>query len=86
VSVTSLTDRQVQILSHIANRKPNVEIGEMMGYSESTIRQETMRIFEKLRVDGRNAPRNYFLENKERFGISRYSPNEISSSREEFAH
>lgn len=85
-NVTSLTDRQIQILSHIANRKTNVEIGEIMGYSESTIRQETMRIFEKLQVNGRNEARAYFLKNTERLGISRYTPNEMTSSREEFAH
>lgn len=78
-NVYSLTDRQIQILTHIANKKTNIEIGEIMGYSESTIRQETMRIFEKLQVHGRNEARAYFIENKERFGIT-------SHINQEFAH
>ncbi len=85
-NVTSLTDRQVQILAHIAEKRTNIEIADIMGYSESTIRQETIRIFEKLQLAGRNEARIYFLENKERFGISLVSKGEVPSSREEFAH
>ena len=85
-NVTSLTDRQVQILAHIAEKKTNIEIADTMGYSESTIRQETIRIFEKLNVSGRNEARSYFLENKERFGITNRGKGDVPSSREEFAH
>jgi DNA-binding CsgD family transcriptional regulator len=85
-NVTSLTDRQVEILMHISEKKTNIEIADIMGYSESTIRQETIRIFEKLHLSGRNEARRYFLENKERFGISARSKGEVPSSREEFAH
>lgn len=85
-NVSSLTDRQVQILAHIAEKKTNIEIADVMGYSESTIRQETIRIFEKLQVSGRNEARNYFLENKARFGITSSSKGDVPSSREEFAH
>lgn len=85
-NVTSLTDRQIQILSYIADKKTNIEIADTMGYSESTIRQETIRIFEKLHVSGRNEARSYFLENKERLGISSRLKHEVPSSREEFAH
>ena len=85
-NVSSLTDRQVQILAHIAEKKTNIEIADTMGYSESTIRQETIRIFEKLQVSGRNEARNYFLENKTRFGITSNSKGDVPSSREEFAH
>lgn len=85
-NVTSLTDRQIQILAHITDKKTNIEIGEIMGYSESTIRQETMRIFEKLQVKGRNEARSYFLCNRERLGITSRGKSDVASSREEFAH
>ena len=85
-NVSSLTDRQVQILAHIANKKTNIEIADAMGYSESTIRQETIRIFEKLNVKGRNEARTFFLQNKERFGITARAKGDLPSSREEFAH
>jgi DNA-binding CsgD family transcriptional regulator len=85
-NVTSLTNRQIEILVHIAEKKTNIEIADIMGYSESTIRQETIRIFDKLQLSGRNEARRYFLENKERFGISARSKGDVPSSREEFAH
>ena len=85
-NVTSLTDRQIEILSHISEKKTNIEIADIMGYSESTIRQETIRIFDKLQLSGRNEARRYFLENKERFGISTRAKGDVPSSREEFAH
>ena len=85
-NVTSLTDRQIQILTYIAEKRTNNEIADIMGYSESTIRQETIRIFEKLQVSGRNEARNYLLDNKERFGITQRSKGDLPSSREEFAH
>ena len=85
-NVSSLTDRQVQILTYIAEKRTNNEIADIMGYSESTIRQETIRIFEKLQVSGRNEARNYLLDNKERFGITQRSKGDLPSSREEFAH
>lgn len=68
-NVTSLTDRQLHILSLIAQKLTNVEIADQMGYSESTIRQETMRIFSKLNVEGRNEARAYFEANKRKFGL-----------------
>lgn len=85
-NVSSLSDRQVQILVHIADKKTNLEIADLMGYSESTIRQETIRIFEKLNVKGRNEARTFFLQNKERFGITARAKGDLPSSREEFAH
>lgn len=69
-SVHSLTDRQLHILSLISQKLTNVEIAEQMGYSESTIRQETMRIFDKLQVKGRNEARTYFEANKIKLGFT----------------
>ena len=85
-NVNSLTDRQIQILTYIAEKKTNIEIADAMGYSESTIRQETIRIFDKLKVNGRNEARNYFLENREKLGYRGLAKSDVLSSREEFAH
>jgi DNA-binding CsgD family transcriptional regulator len=49
----ALTDRQISILESIKERKTNIAIANLLGYSESLIRQETMIIYAKLGVDGR---------------------------------
>jgi len=43
-----LTERQRVILRLISEERTNQSISEFLGYSESTIRQEIMRIFDKL--------------------------------------
>jgi DNA-binding CsgD family transcriptional regulator len=48
-----LTERQQVILRLMGEDRTNLDIGEMLGYSESTIRQESMRIFETLECHGR---------------------------------
>jgi len=48
-----LTQRQLLILRMISEGRTNVSISEMLKYSESTIRQETIKIFSKLGCDGR---------------------------------
>lgn len=48
-----LTDRQSLILRLISEGRTNIVISELLGYSESTIRQETIKIFAKLRCNGR---------------------------------
>lgn len=48
-----LTDRQSQILQLMSEGKTNLAISQMLGFSESTIRQESIRIYEKLRCEGR---------------------------------
>lgn len=49
-----LTQRQQLILQMISEGRTNIGIGEMLKYSESTIRQETIKIFSKLGCDGRD--------------------------------
>ena len=49
----TLTKRQWEILDRIRKGATNNEIALELAYSESTIRHETMRIYEKLRVNGR---------------------------------
>jgi DNA-binding CsgD family transcriptional regulator len=49
-----LTQRQQLILRMISEGHTNTAIGDMLKYSESTIRQETIKIFSKLGCDGRD--------------------------------
>lgn len=48
-----LTKRQIQILEYISQQLTNMQIARELGYSESTIRHETMRIYELLQASGR---------------------------------
>ena len=48
-----LTTRQVSVLSGMAAKKTNHKIAKELGYSVSTVRHETMRIFEALGVSSR---------------------------------
>jgi DNA-binding CsgD family transcriptional regulator len=50
----SLTERQSVILKLIAEGRTNVDIAEILGYSESLIRQETIRIYAHLNCNGRS--------------------------------
>lgn len=49
-----LTKRQEQILDFLKEGKTNKSIAQLIGYSESLVRHETMIIYKKLRVDGRH--------------------------------
>ena len=49
-----LTQRQQLILRMVSEGRTNTAISEMLKYSESTIRQETIKIFSKLGCDGRD--------------------------------
>lgn len=53
VSRRVLSRRQNKILNLMREKLTNREIGDELGYSESTIRQETMRIYQILNVDNR---------------------------------
>ena len=48
-----LTPRQMKILMLMAQEFTNPQIGKELGFSESTVRQETMRIYQILQVSGR---------------------------------
>lgn len=49
-----LTERQNLILKLIAEGRTNAAIADVLGYSESLIRQETIKIYGKLGCSGRN--------------------------------
>jgi DNA-binding CsgD family transcriptional regulator len=53
ISPEDLTSRQLNILSHIENGLVNLEIAKILMLSESTIRQETVRIYRALGVGNR---------------------------------
>lgn len=50
---TKLTERQRLIWRLMSEERTNIGIGELLGYSESTIRQETIKIFAILNCHGR---------------------------------
>lgn len=49
-----LTQRQEKILELLKLGKTNKSIAQLIGYSESLVRHETMIIYKKLRVEGRH--------------------------------
>lgn len=49
-----LTQRQEKILELLRAGKTNKSIAQLIGYSESLVRHETMIIYKKLRVEGRH--------------------------------
>jgi DNA-binding CsgD family transcriptional regulator len=51
----ALTERQELILQLVRERRRNHEIANLLGYSESLIRQETMVIYKKLGISGRKS-------------------------------
>ena len=62
----SLTERQLLILKLISENRTNISISELLGYSESTIRQETIKIYAKLGCNGREeASLVYLTRSKE---------------------
>ena len=48
-----LTKRQMIILEMMGRKMTNMQIAKELGYSESTIRHETMRIYALLQASGR---------------------------------
>jgi len=58
----NLTERQRIILRMMSEGQTNTGIGESLGYSESTIRQETIKIFAILKCNGRREASQLYLE------------------------
>ena len=61
-STESLTDRQILILKLISDGMTNEVISDSLGYSESTIRQETIKIYSKLNCKGRTEASKIYAE------------------------
>ena len=59
---TRLTERQRLILKMMSEGRTNTGIGELLDYSESTIRQETIKIFAILNCRGREEASEIFRE------------------------
>ena len=61
-SVDSLTKRQLNILKGMVEGKTNHDLATQLGYSVSTIRHETMRIYQALAVSDRREAAQRALE------------------------
>jgi len=61
-SVDSLTKRQLNILKGMVDGKTNHDLAQQLGYSVSTIRHETMRIYQALAVSDRREAAQRALE------------------------
>ena len=61
-SNSALTERQILILKLISENRTNIVISERLGYSESTIRQETIKIYAKLGCNGREEASSIYRE------------------------
>ena len=59
-----MTGRQLQILEGMIEGKTNFEIAGDLGYSVSTVRQETIKIYQTLNVTGRRAAAQEALRQK----------------------
>ena len=55
-----LSARQHRVLELIHDGRTNALIAKELGFSESTVRQETIRIYEKLEVSGRREAADHF--------------------------
>jgi DNA-binding CsgD family transcriptional regulator len=62
IATTDLTERQLVILRLMGEDRTNHVISELLGYSESTIRQETMKIFTLLHCDGRQEAKQIYKD------------------------
>lgn len=58
----ALTERQLLILKMMAEGRTNLSISGVLGYSESTIRHETIKIYAKLGCTGRVEASNIYQE------------------------
>ena len=61
---SGMTGRQLQILEGMIEGKTNFEIAGDLGYSVSTVRQETIKIYQTLNVTGRRAAAQEALRQK----------------------
>jgi len=61
---SNMSGRQLQILEGLIEGKTNFEIAADLGYSVSTVRQETIKIYQVLNVTGRRAAAQEALRQK----------------------
>ena len=66
-AVSELTERQQVILRLISEDQTNLVVSELLGYSESTIRQETIKIFAKLGCTGRHEAAQIYRDELAKF-------------------
>ena len=66
---TKLTERQMLILRMMSEGRTNLAISELLGYSESTVRQETIKIFAALQCNGREEASRIYREKLEEISV-----------------
>jgi DNA-binding CsgD family transcriptional regulator len=55
--LAKLSKRQLEIFTHMTIGLTNVEIAALIGYSESLVKSESVKIFQKLGISGRRDPK-----------------------------
>ena len=63
-AIHRLSERQELILKLMSEGRTNFSISELLGYSESTIRQETIKIYSFLQCDGREEASMIYKEHQ----------------------
>jgi DNA-binding NarL/FixJ family response regulator len=63
-SVTPLSAREEEVLSHVAQGKTNAEIAQDLVISENTVRFHLKSIFEKLHLNNRTEAAAWFFKNR----------------------
>jgi DNA-binding CsgD family transcriptional regulator len=53
--VATLSAREIEVLTHVANGKTNADIGRVLHISEATVKTHLLRVFAKLGVSDRTA-------------------------------
>lgn len=63
-----LSQRETEVLNHVAKGKINRDISSVLGMSERTVEKHLERVYKKLGVESRTAAAIYFLKNRGRNG------------------
>lgn len=63
-----LTERQQVILRLLSENRTNLAISNLLGYSESTVKQETIKIYTKLNCSGRKEAARIYQAHMTKFG------------------
>lgn len=80
VTCSTLTERQVEVLSWVARGKTNAEIGEILSLKTGTIGKYLERIFPKLGVENRTAAASFVLGTNATFSAAGFSAGMLHAS------
>ena len=65
-----LSQREAEVLTHMAEGRTNLAISSILGISERTVEKHLERIYQKLGVESRTAAVIFFFNNKDRLLVS----------------